>query len=70
MVDYLDDIRTMSDFRKLDELHLEYESLLIKEIESMIGLAYVHGWRSENHEAGKKIRAKLRKLGSKVPEAK
>lgn len=40
----------------------EYNALLLNEIESMVTLAHVHGWRSKNHEAGKLLRDKIDKL--------
>jgi hypothetical protein len=55
-------------FKELDRLHLEYEAMLIREIESMIGLAIVHGWKSEQYLEGFKIREKLRKAGSAIPD--
>jgi len=58
----------MNKLERLDKLHLEYEALLIKEIESMIGLAFSHGWRSRNHEEGKRLRSELRKAGSKIAD--
>ena len=51
---------------KLDELHLEYERLLIDEIESLIGLAISHGWQSRNAVKGAKCRAKLKAAGSMI----
>lgn len=37
----------------------EYNRLLITEIESMVTLAHVHGWRSDNVEKGKELRLKI-----------
>lgn len=53
--------------KELDDLHREYESLLIREIESMIGLAVVHGWKSSLHNEGIRMRRDLRKAGSEIP---
>lgn len=38
-----------------------YHALLAEELESAVGTAYIHGWRStpERIEAGKKFRAEL-----------
>ncbi len=52
--------------KKLDELHLEYEALLVEEIENLLGLGMAHGWKSKNVENGIKMRAKLVKAGSKI----
>lgn len=40
----------------------EYIELLVKEIESMVAIAYVHGWRSDNHEKGARVREKIAAL--------
>ena len=45
----------------------EYVKLLGKEIDSLIGIAHVHGWQSENHEAGVKLRERLVQLKSESP---
>jgi hypothetical protein len=42
----------------------EYIQLLVKEIESMVSLAYMHGWRSDNHEAGAALRERIDSLRS------
>jgi len=44
------------------ELITAYESyidLLVEEISDLVGLAIVHGWKSERFEAGEKARARI-----------
>lgn len=47
--------------------HEEYEALLIDEINSLIGTASVHGWKSQNVEKGAKLRDKINALKSGQP---
>ena len=42
--------------------HEEYENLLIEEINDFAGLAFAHGFRSQNVERGKACRAKIKAL--------
>lgn len=56
----------MKKWEQIDELHLEYEDLLIQEINNLCGIAAVHGWHSQLYPAGKKARKKLKEFGSKI----
>lgn len=53
--------------KKIDQLHIEYENLLIQEIESLIGIAAVHGWKSRLYQQGLMARNALRQHGSQIP---
>lgn len=54
---------------ELVDIYKEYAELLIQEISSMVGLCYVHGWKSENVEKGKNLREKIDALsGGKIKE--
>lgn len=44
----------------------QYQKLLSDEIESMEGLAHMHGWRSTRHEEGEKLRNKIQELKTKL----
>jgi SMC interacting uncharacterized protein involved in chromosome segregation len=39
----------------------EYINLLLNEISSLIGIAYLHGWRSSNFQKGEECRDKIYK---------
>lgn len=52
--------------KELDRLHLEYEDLLIAEINNLCGLATGHGWKSQLYQAGKAARKRLKEAGSKI----
>ena len=54
--------------KKLDKLHLEYESLLLQELETLIPIGISHGWKSRLYAAGLNARNALRKAGSKIPD--
>ena len=41
---------------------ISYIGLLGKELDAVVPLAHVHGWRSTRHEEGKEARAKLDEL--------
>lgn len=43
----------------LVEAQQEYIDLLLDEINSLVGIAHVHGWRSSNVEKGKAVREKI-----------
>ena len=47
---------------KLIDEQLVYQKLLVEEIESMIGIAHSHGWRSTRHDSGKDCRQRLDNL--------
>lgn len=49
---------------KLVESYKKYVDLLNEEINSLIGVASVHGWRSRNVEAGQNCRAEIESLSS------
>jgi len=46
-------------------VHVEYEKLLTEELDSMVGLARLHGWESRNDKLGKICREKIEKLSKK-----
>ena len=49
--------------------HEEYEALLIEEINAFAGVAYVHGFQSENAKRGKACRAKIAALKATKDES-
>lgn len=51
---------------KLIDAYQSYEKLFIEEIESMIGIAHAHGWKSTKHEAGEVARRALSDLIKEV----
>lgn len=59
----------MNDFNKLVKAQDEYITLLVKEIESMVSIAYAHGWRPNNHEAGALLRSKIAALKQETAKA-
>jgi hypothetical protein len=44
----------------------DYIKMLGEEIDDLVGLAYVHGWRSERIEAGKQCRERIVELKEKL----
>ena len=44
---------------KREQLQLKYIELLREELDSAVGVAHIHGWRSQNVEKGKELREKL-----------
>ena len=60
------DVKRSKDISKakgeLIEKQKEYIDLLAKEIDSMLMIAHVHGWKSSNEEEGKTIRKEIRVL--------
>lgn len=54
----------MNKDKRIIEKQKEYIELLNKEINSLFGLAYVHGWRSNLVEEGQKLRDELQALES------
>lgn len=51
------------------ELYLAQDSyleLLGEEINDLIGIAYIHGWRSTRHELGVKMRERIEEAKKKV----
>jgi len=52
----------MNNKDKLIEKLEEYIKLLGLEIDDLVGIAYVHGWRSEHVEQGKKLREEIKAL--------
>lgn len=56
-------------YREQIAAHEEYEALLIEEINAFAGLAYVHGFQSENAERGKACRAKIAALKATKDES-
>ena len=40
----------------------DYIKMLGEEIDDLVGMAYVHGWRSERIEAGRECRQKIKDL--------
>ena len=45
----------------VEELQEQYINLLTEELNTVVGMAAVHGWRSTNVEAGKKLREQIAK---------
>lgn len=58
--------RKIAALNKLIALHQEYEQLLGNEINEIVALGYVHGWRSTRYEQGKQLRANIKALGGVV----
>lgn len=52
----------MNNLEKIIDLQDQYIKLLGEEIESLIGLAYSHGWVSTRYEQGKILREKIQEL--------
>lgn len=50
-------------WKEIDEAHYQYEELLVREIESLMGLVYSHGWKSQNVIAGQEARKLIRAVG-------
>jgi len=50
---------------ELIEAYEEYVKILVDEIESLIGVASVHGWRSRNVELGQQCRNRIHSLKQK-----
>lgn len=48
--------------RKLEE----YNRLLVREIDSLIGVAAVHGWKSQLVEEGEKLRSDIANLKAEI----
>ena len=46
---------------------MSYIELLSDEINELVGLAYVHGWKSTRYELGKEMRQKIEEAKKKVP---
>lgn len=44
----------------------QYIALLVDECESMIPIACLHGWESQNVESGLKVRTEIRTLSEEV----
>jgi hypothetical protein len=49
----------------LMEAYQEYIKLLCAELDEIIPMVHVHGWRSKRYEAGEACRAKIAALGGK-----
>jgi len=52
----------MKTLESLVKAQNEYINLLVDEQRECIGLATVHGWKSERFEQGKKLRDKIAEL--------
>lgn len=55
-------VYTEAEMQKAVEAYTEYIDLLGDEIHDLMGIAYVHGWRSSRHSQGEKARAKIQAL--------
>jgi len=49
-------------YKRLARTQQEYIRILGREIDSMAGIAYAHGWESQNIEIGKRLRSKMKKV--------
>jgi len=46
----------------------EYIKLLTEELNEVVPIAYIHGWKSNRYEQGKKLRKKLSNILTKIEE--
>jgi len=53
-------------YQELIKLKDDYIELLGEEIDDLIGLAHVHGWKSQNVEEGIEIRKKIKKAENEL----
>lgn len=51
---------------KVRDAYENYIAVLNDEINDLVGLAYVHGWRSRNVERGEEARKRIAELQSKT----
>lgn len=56
-------ITKLGQLQKEKEAIEDYAKLLLKELNSCVSIAHIHGWRSGLVKEGEEARAKLRKLG-------
>lgn len=54
------------DFLLLIDVMEQYQKLLSDEIESMVGLAHMHGYSSTRHEEGEKLRKQIQEFKIKL----
>ena len=52
----------MEDQEKLIKLYKEYMDLLEEEIDELVPLASVHGWKTSRFERGSALRKKIKEL--------
>lgn len=53
-------------YKELIKAQEEYITLLGDEINSMCGIASVHGWESKNSQAGAELREKIEKIKAEL----
>lgn len=59
--------RKSEDYDRLEALikaHIEYQGILIDELNSLVPLAHIHGWRSQNVKRGEEARLKIESLNT------
>ena len=54
--------------REIFEVYDAYIKALEEEIDSLGGLAYIHGWRSDKAKLGKECRARIQSLKDRYKE--
>ena len=54
-----------SQLKKIITAYKEYVDLLAAEIDELVPVAHVHGWKSTGYEKGKRLRAKIKELEEK-----
>jgi len=60
MLDEIDRLTAENEkLKEVIELQKEYIKLLGDELDSVVGIAYVHGWRSTRFEEGKRLRERI-----------
>lgn len=56
------------EIKEIFKVYDKYVKVLEDENSSLVGLAYIHGWRSSRIELGKKCRAKIKALKARYCE--
>lgn len=52
--------------KQLIQLQQQYIKLLSDELDSTVGLAYLHGWQSKNYEEDKKLREQIAAIEKEI----
>ena len=55
-------IKENDNFRQLIKTQEEYIKLISDELTDVVGIASVHGWKSNRYEQGKLLREKIERL--------
>ncbi len=58
-------IKAQTDMWKLTNEYEEYAKLLVDELNEVVGIAAVHGWKSSRAEEGYRMRQKIQELKNK-----